>query len=159
MLVVVYGLIGGLFHQYALFQFVPPNKARTPTLGSLRLRVSWFKPQPKPHPKPKPNPPSAGNAVRWKAKKMSDKPKECPFCGGTPRLEKLLRDGYEDFSDDQDAWAYFLCCDTCACTGPWAKNPFCAFRMWNTRTPSNNASTRPAFGSGEAGESLESAGR
>ena len=83
---------------------------------------------------------------------MSDKPKECPFCGGEPHLEKLLRDGYENFTDDPDAWAYFLACNSCACTGPWAKNPFGAFRQWNSRTPSNTACTGLAATSAKAGE-------
>ena len=79
---------------------------------------------------------------------MPDKPKECPFCGGNPRLEKLLRDGYETGSDDPDAYAYFLVCNSCACTGPWGKNPFTAFRYWNMREPSSTQAKPTQLASG-----------
>ncbi len=30
----------------------------------------------------------------------------CPFCGGHPLIEKVMRSGYENCPDDPDAYAY-----------------------------------------------------
>lgn len=62
---------------------------------------------------------------------MNEKQKPCPFCGGDSHLEKELRSGCED--GEPDAWAYWVQCNSCAGSGPWAKNPFGAFRQWNMR--------------------------
>ena len=60
-------------------------------------------------------------------------PLPCPFCGGHPRLDKTLRDGYEDFKNDPDAYAYSLRCVSCAATGGWAKSESGAIMRWNMR--------------------------
>lgn len=58
----------------------------------------------------------------------------CPFCGGTyATVRKLLRDGYADFKDDPDAYAYTIGCHACAAEGGWAKSESGARRWWNTR--------------------------
>ncbi len=62
----------------------------------------------------------------------------CPFCGGHPKVDKVLRDGYDDCQDDQDAFAYFVMCHACACQGGWAKTQGNAKRNWNMRTMDNN---------------------
>ena len=59
--------------------------------------------------------------------------KPCPFCGGEPLIESLLRNGCRH--GEPDARAYFLRCRSCAAEGPWTKNRNGAFRMWNMRTP------------------------
>jgi Lar family restriction alleviation protein len=58
----------------------------------------------------------------------------CPFCGGSPINDKTLRDGYESGSDDLDAYAYFIRCNSCAAHGGWAKTSAGAKRCWNMRT-------------------------
>ena len=57
----------------------------------------------------------------------------CPFCGGDPYRRKVLRDGYEDWKDDPDAWAYYVVCRSCAAQGGWAKSVSGAARWWNMR--------------------------
>lgn len=57
----------------------------------------------------------------------------CPFCGGDGYLSSALRDGYQSFSNDPDAQAYYVVCRSCAAEGPWAKSEYGAVRMWNTR--------------------------
>ena len=58
----------------------------------------------------------------------------CPFCGGKGYMVKTLRAGYELWMDDPDAYAYHVCCRSCAAEGPWAKsNEKSAFRQWNHR--------------------------
>ncbi len=71
----------------------------------------------------------------------SDTPCLCPFCNGEPHLEKQLRDGYKQDSDDPDAWAYWLQCNTCAACGGWAKNQHGALHQWNTRAISEPPKT------------------
>jgi Lar family restriction alleviation protein len=63
----------------------------------------------------------------------------CPFCGGQPREDSMLRDGYAKWPDDPDARAYFVVCRSCAATGGWAKRPGNARRQWNERQPPNGA--------------------
>lgn len=57
----------------------------------------------------------------------------CPFCDGVGDIQKGLRDGYQDYQDDPDAYAYWVTCRGCACTGPWAKSEASARRLWNMR--------------------------
>lgn len=57
----------------------------------------------------------------------------CPFCGGKPHLLRMLRDGYELSKKDQDAFAYYVQCISCAATGGWMKNPAGAWRCWGMR--------------------------
>lgn len=59
--------------------------------------------------------------------------KPCPHCLGRPVVDRILRDGYEDDKDDQDAYAYFVRCCSCASQGGWRKNPGGAVMMWNMR--------------------------
>lgn len=59
----------------------------------------------------------------------------CPFCGGEGVPDKTLRDGYENDQADQDAFAYFVRCVSCAAQGPWRKNQHGAKREWNSRWP------------------------
>ena len=56
---------------------------------------------------------------------------KCPFCGGVPIQDRLLRNGCLD--GEPDAYAYYVRCRACAATGPWLKNPNGARRMWNMR--------------------------
>ena len=58
----------------------------------------------------------------------------CPFCGGKATLRKDLRDGYESCPEDQDAWAFYFGCVSCAAQGGWAKTEAGALRYWNMRT-------------------------
>lgn len=74
----------------------------------------------------------AGPASEPEAKPANLLP--CPFCGGEPYFEKALRDGYESYQDDQDAWAHWVTCTSCAATGPWVKSQRGAARWWNMRT-------------------------
>lgn len=57
----------------------------------------------------------------------------CPFCSGQGRLQSKMREGYEDHALDQDAYAYYVRCISCACDGPWFKNEGSAIRSWNQR--------------------------
>ena len=57
----------------------------------------------------------------------------CPFCGGDPIRRKVLRDGYENWKEDQDAWAHYVVCRSCASQGGWAKSVSGAARWWNMR--------------------------
>jgi len=59
--------------------------------------------------------------------------KECPFCEGTPKKDKLLREGYEGQENDQDAWAYFIICKSCSAQGGWSKCEAGSIRLWNMR--------------------------
>ena len=59
----------------------------------------------------------------------------CPFCGGDPIRHRDLRDGYENFKDDPDAWAHYVVCRSCASQGGWAKSVTGAARWWNMRVP------------------------
>lgn len=58
----------------------------------------------------------------------------CPFCGGAGVPAKVLRDGYEGFPEDPDAYAHFIHCVSCAAQGGWRKNPAGAVTEWNRRT-------------------------
>lgn len=58
----------------------------------------------------------------------------CPFCGGRGVVGCTLRDGYQNFRDDPDAFAYWVECVSCACHGPWEKSVSAALRRWRTRT-------------------------
>lgn len=58
---------------------------------------------------------------------------KCPFCGGVARLDQTLRDGYQKCQEDEDAWAHFVICNSCAAQGGWAKSQSGAIRWWNTR--------------------------
>ncbi len=63
-----------------------------------------------------------------------DKLLPCPFCGGDAAMpRKVLRDGYENFRDDPDAYAHSVACHACAAEGGWAKSESGARRWWNTR--------------------------
>jgi hypothetical protein len=65
---------------------------------------------------------------------MSDEGKRCPFCGGEPIPSKALRDGYENYQDDPDAWARFIVCRSCGAQGGWCKSSEAgAWRLWNMR--------------------------
>jgi Lar family restriction alleviation protein len=66
---------------------------------------------------------------------MTGAPLPCPFCGGTPSLNKELRPGYAEYLDDPDAHAFFYSCNSCAAVGGWMKSETSALRMWNMRTP------------------------
>lgn len=57
----------------------------------------------------------------------------CPFCGGLGRRRRVLRDGYEHFQNDRDAWAHYVVCRSCAAQGGWAKSVSGAARWWNMR--------------------------
>jgi Lar family restriction alleviation protein len=62
----------------------------------------------------------------------------CPFCGhAESHIRKLLRDGYEKFKDDPDAYAYTVACHGCAAEGGWAKSETGARRCWNQRASSS----------------------
>jgi Lar family restriction alleviation protein len=63
------------------------------------------------------------------------KPLPCPFCGGTTgEVVNELRPGYEKYTDDPDARAYWYRCHSCGCHGGWAKSASGALRYWNMRT-------------------------
>ena len=69
---------------------------------------------------------------------MTDQPTTlapCPFDGGPGLYARTERgDGYADFPNDPDRWAYHVQCATCAATGPWNKsNRERAARDWNGR--------------------------
>lgn len=70
----------------------------------------------------------------------------CPFCGGHPSVEKMMRVGYEEYPDDPDAYAYFVTCHACACQGGWAKTEGNAKRNWNMRLPNNGLQKTPKDG-------------
>lgn len=58
----------------------------------------------------------------------------CPFCGHhRVGVERVLRDGYQNWQDDPDAYAYYVTCAGCACEGPWAKSRNGAVENWNRR--------------------------
>lgn len=59
----------------------------------------------------------------------------CPFCGGEGIPRKGLRDGYDNYQDDPDAWAHYIICRSCAGQGGWAKSASGARRWWNMRVP------------------------
>ncbi len=60
--------------------------------------------------------------------------KPCPFCGGDAHPAKMLRDGYEKWPEDEDAWSHFYRCRCCAAEGPWCKSgPEGALTRWNRR--------------------------
>lgn len=60
----------------------------------------------------------------------------CPFCGADRvYLDSVLRDGYDKWPNDPDAKSYWICCNGCACHGPWMKSSTGAIRFWNMRTP------------------------
>lgn len=61
----------------------------------------------------------------------------CPFCGGDGLFDCDLRDGYENYKDDPDAYAYTIRCRCCAAEGGWAKSASGAQRLWNSRAPFN----------------------
>jgi|SRR5579859_147611 len=52
----------------------------------------------------------------------------CPFCAGTPVVDKCLRAGLEE--DDPDAYSYVLRCLSCAAQGPWGKSESSARGQW-----------------------------
>lgn len=58
----------------------------------------------------------------------------CPFCGGHSKLERQLRHGYEGYENDDEAYAYYVRCLSCAGTGGWAKTPGNAVRNWEMRS-------------------------
>jgi hypothetical protein len=58
--------------------------------------------------------------------------KICPFCGGIGSMAKV--DRYPDCDIQEDKWAYYVRCVSCACEGPWAKSETSATKLWNTRT-------------------------
>lgn len=58
----------------------------------------------------------------------------CPFCGGNGYGFKVLRDGYQNYQEDQDAYAYAVRCRSCAAEGGWKKTREGARNMWNMRT-------------------------
>lgn len=61
----------------------------------------------------------------------------CPFCGGEGLPQKDLRDGYEEFRDDQDAYCYYVRCRNCAATSGWSKaSARGGARWWNMRQKS-----------------------
>lgn len=60
----------------------------------------------------------------------------CPFCGGTrTTIERVERgQGYANFPDDPDRWAYSVICTSCSTVGPWSKaSPESAIARWNQR--------------------------
>ena len=58
----------------------------------------------------------------------------CPFDGGTAYVTKEERDGYADYPDDPDRFAYAVRCVTCAAQGPWVKSSgMGAITQWNRR--------------------------
>lgn len=57
----------------------------------------------------------------------------CPFCRGEGTMDLMLRNGYEQYQDDPDAWAHFVRCLSCAATGGWAKSVSGGIRNWNMR--------------------------
>jgi len=65
--------------------------------------------------------------------------KKCPFCGGDTNIDKILRDGYEKYPDDPDAFAYVVRCISCAAEGGWAKTEGNAIRNWNMRSEKKNS--------------------
>ena len=60
----------------------------------------------------------------------------CPFCGGKPLTtpDRMLREGYEKWPDDPDAYAYSVRCNSCAAEGPWQKSASGAVTWWNLRS-------------------------
>lgn len=61
-------------------------------------------------------------------------PKPCPFCGHTGHvIDETLRDGYEGYEADPDAYAYNVRCIGCAATGGWQKSKSGARMFWNMR--------------------------
>ncbi len=64
----------------------------------------------------------------------------CPFCNGKARLEKTLRDGYDLWKDDPDAYAYFCICNSCAAQGGWGKSEGSGIKSWNMRTENRKES-------------------
>ncbi len=57
----------------------------------------------------------------------------CPFCAGKGYCSNKIRDGYENYQDDPDAYAHWVICNSCAATGGWSKSKSGAARMWNLR--------------------------
>ena len=58
--------------------------------------------------------------------------KDCPFCGGIGNMGRV--DRYPDCDIQEDKYAYYIRCVSCACEGPWAKSESSATKLWNTRT-------------------------
>ncbi len=78
----------------------------------------------------------------------------CPFCGhGTIMIDRELRDGYQAYQDDPDAFSYTAICVGCACQGPWHKSATAAAAAWNRRVPT--APVKPTEESDDAATSLE----
>ncbi len=48
-------------------------------------------------------------------------------------MTKTLRSGYENDTDDVDAYAYALCCRSCGTVGGWSKSETGAVRCWHMR--------------------------
>lgn len=70
----------------------------------------------------------------------------CPFCGDNNQrapnriyIERTLRDGYANYENDRDAYAYFVLCASCASQGPWTKSERSAMVEWNMRLPPEGA--------------------
>ena len=66
---------------------------------------------------------------------MENELKSCPFCGGKALSNpvKVLRNGYEGYKKDPDAYAYYITCIACASTGGWSKGESGAILLWNMR--------------------------
>lgn len=57
----------------------------------------------------------------------------CSKCGGkNMTIYRTLRDGYKNWKNDQDAYDYWVFCQSCGATGGHAKSGASgAIRMWN----------------------------
>lgn len=56
----------------------------------------------------------------------------CPFCRGQAELRRTLRDGC--LPSEEEAFAYYAFCRSCAAAGGWAKSASGAATRWNWRS-------------------------
>lgn len=58
--------------------------------------------------------------------------KPCPFCGGEARPCKMKRKGAVP-NEDEDGYAHYIRCLSCAACGGWTKGRYGAVTWWNMR--------------------------
>lgn len=81
------------------------------------------------HDKVQPLPPPAVELDTMGAQRHGTADIPC-FCGGVADIWSILRSGYEDAPDDQDARAYWCKCRACGCNGGWSKHEDGARDWW-----------------------------
>ena len=55
----------------------------------------------------------------------------CPFCGGKPHVNSMLRDGYKP--EDDKAYQYWIHCQNCLCQTHYETDVTLVEEKWNAR--------------------------